>query len=175
MPSDTYDSIDRDGLPKAPQDSSLSTKNVDFQVGVTEDTPLLKSPAPSTHEPIHRISHRWIVLILITMLTLLEFGDQLMDAPLTRVYESIYCYEYWEEHDPSKLLTGRMSAGPGALQGIDEKLCKIPEIQSKVAALIGNQNLFNGIPCKWTITESYLLHTDRAYSFGPCCSFRHVG
>ncbi|KAL1305068.1 hypothetical protein AAFC00_002005 [Neodothiora populina] len=69
-----------------------------------------------------------------------------MEVPFTRVYESIYCYKYWEVHDSSKLLQGRDVVGPGAIGGVSEALCKIPEVQADVAALMGNLAFFNGIP-----------------------------
>jgi len=71
-----------------------------------------------------------------------------MEPPLTRVYESIYCYEYWEQQDPSKLLASRESVAPGAVGGVEERFCKVPSVQASVALLQGNLSLFNGMPCE---------------------------
>lgn len=143
-------------------DSTTFKKGGDIDVTASEETPLLRTSSPSSAGEVLAesgpISTRWIVIILLLLSVLLQAGDQLMQTPLTRVFESIYCYEYWEEHDPSKLLAGRIGAGPGALGGVEEALCKVPEIQSQVAALLGNLNFFNGIPCKSSNSQAAESH-----------------
>lgn len=83
---------------------------------------------------------------MLLIIGLLTIADALADSPLKRVFESIYCYEYWEEHDPSKLLVGRDAVGPGAIGTVAEKWCKIPTVQAEVATLRGWQIFINGIP-----------------------------
>lgn len=77
---------------------------------------------------------------------LLQMGDQLADTPQTRIIEGIFCYKYWEKADPSKLLLSRDVVGPGAVGGVDEAWCKLPQIQGQVAHLKGYQIMFDGIP-----------------------------
>lgn len=122
---------------------------------VDEETPLLRTSSPPREGEVLDVSRhtnglntRWIVPVCMLLAVLLQCGSQLMDAPFARVFESIYCYRYWEVHDPSKLLMDRATVGPGAIGGVDEAFCKVPEVQAQVAALEGNLGLFNGIPCK---------------------------
>lgn len=91
---------------------------------------------------------RHTVTLILVLVVILQMADQLMEAPTTRIFESIYCYEYYEVHDPSKLLMPRATIGPGAVGGVKEELCKVAEVQSAVAALEGNQLFWTGIPCE---------------------------
>lgn len=84
-----------------------------------------------------------MVVIFIGGVTL---ADQIASTPTKRVMESIVCYNYMETADPSKILIPRSVIGPGALGGVDEKWCKVSEVQSTVAGLYGWQLFFEGIP-----------------------------
>ena len=65
---------------------------------------------------------------------------------MTRIYESIYCYHYWEQEDPTKILIPRSAVGPGALGGVEERWCKTAEVQGKIAMLKGTQQFLECIP-----------------------------
>ena len=119
----------------------------------TETSPLLRPDSPITGEILdvplqssHARSPRFIVTWVILVVMMVLVGDQLAEVPQMRIFESIYCYQYWEKVDHTKLLVGRAGVGPGAVGGVDEKWCKIPQIQGKVAELKGYQTLFDGIP-----------------------------
>lgn len=77
---------------------------------------------------------------------LVSLGDQLQESPETRILESVICYRYYEQEDPSKLLVGRDAVGPGAIGGVPEMLCKADEVQSQLALLKGWQLLFISVP-----------------------------
>lgn len=124
------------------------------EVHETEATPLLGQilPTPSgkcvPHNGKTQTSPR-IILILVGILVLIvQCGDQFQQAPLTRIYESIYCYDYWETRDPSKILIPRSDIGPGAVGGVSEHWCKVAEVQGKVAMLQGTQQFLDCIPSR---------------------------
>lgn len=82
-------------------------------------------------------------MVFVAILTL---ADGLNVSPTKRLMESILCYEYYERHDPSKILLSRDQVRPGALGGVDELLCKIAPVQASVASLAGWQTFFDGFP-----------------------------
>jgi len=138
-----------------PEDSIESRDNEDIvgtRVVAAEDTPLLRTNSqPISQKGVsesHHITTRWIVPTILAIIVILQCGDQLMEPPLIRVFESIYCYQYWEQQDPSKLLASRENVAPGAVGGVEERFCKVPDVQASVALLQGNLNLFNGLPCE---------------------------
>jgi len=117
----------------------------------TEVTPLLGHITGSydgslKKDGLSQMSPRAILIIMGVMILIVQCGDQLSEAPLTRIYESIYCYQYWEQEDPSKILIPRTDVGPGALGGVDEQWCKVAEVQGKVAMLKGTQQFLDCIP-----------------------------
>lgn len=83
---------------------------------------------------------------MLFMVLLVSFGDQLRESPETRIFESVICYRYYEQFDPSKIKLGRDEVGPGAIGGVDESLCKVDAVQDDLAQLNGYQNFFNGFP-----------------------------
>ncbi|GAB7352788.1 hypothetical protein MBLNU459_g3409t2 [Dothideomycetes sp. NU459] len=117
----------------------------------TEQTPLLRSRSASVSEMAEGaekrvMAPRTIVAIVIWFLLIVQFGSELTESPFIRIVESIYCYEYWEIADPSKLLAGRDTVRPGAMGGVEERWCKVAKIQSQVASLRGWQTFLDGIP-----------------------------
>jgi hypothetical protein len=117
----------------------------------TEVTPLLgqnTKPHDGTtkKDGSCRMSSRAILIIMGVLVLIIQCGDQLSEAPLTRIFESIYCYQYWEQEDPSKILIPRSAVGPGALGGVEERWCKVAEVQGKVAMLKGTQQFLDCIP-----------------------------
>ncbi|MCJ1386988.1 hypothetical protein MMC17_010117 [Xylographa soralifera] len=73
-------------------------------------------------------------------------GEQIMETPQTRIYESVICYRYYEKADPSKIRLGRDAVGPGAIAGVDEVFCKADEVQDELAMLNGILQLLDGVP-----------------------------
>ncbi|KAI4844471.1 MFS general substrate transporter [Aureobasidium sp. EXF-8845] len=117
----------------------------------TEITPLLGSNAKPNDGILKKdesaqMSPRTILVIMGVMILIVQCGDQLSEAPFTRIFESIYCYQYWEQEDPTKILIPRSAVGPGALGGVEEQWCKVAEVQGKVAMLKGTQQFLDCIP-----------------------------
>jgi len=117
----------------------------------TETSPLLPSDpergdvSSGTKQDISW-SSKSIILALIVVVVLVQAGDQLMESPQTRIIESVICYRYYEQHDPSKLQIGREGIGPGAIGGVAEMFCKEDVVQGQLALLRGYQQLFDGFP-----------------------------
>lgn len=118
--------------------------------GLSEDSPLLKQD----DDAARRSKRQWrswqtpivIISMLIVIATLVTAGDQLTEYSRPRIYEAILCFKYYEKVDPSRLHFGRDQAGPGAIDGVDELLCKINPVQDELAVLVGYQRFFDGIP-----------------------------
>lgn len=124
-------------------------------VNETETTPLMGRDTESHDGPVKKdgsrqMSSRAILIIMGVLILVVQAGDQFSEAPLTRIYESIYCYQYWEQEDPSKILVPRSAVGPGALGGVEERWCKVAEVQGKLAMLKGTQQFLDCIPSRET-------------------------
>lgn len=126
----------------------------------SEGASLLKTPvSPSSYDSIDdtivtqpritstsKRSPRRIMALVLVLVGIFTLADAIGDAAKVRIYESIICYGYWEQHDPSMLLLGREAVGAGAIGGVDEHWCKVDEIQATVAQLNGWQKTFDGFP-----------------------------
>jgi hypothetical protein len=117
----------------------------------SEQTPLLPPRSPRSvnteiSSPESKKSSSLLIITLVLLFVLsLEAGDQMIGPAQTRVFESIYCRQYYEKHDPSAI------HGPGR-NGVDEELCKISVIQGQVAMLKGWQLTFDGLGSKFALS-----------------------
>ncbi|KAK3073111.1 hypothetical protein LTR53_005592 [Teratosphaeriaceae sp. CCFEE 6253] len=96
--------------------------------------------------PPRWLTQQRLVYLLMLIVVVVGAGDQIIESPQTRIFESIICYRYYEEADPSKLLAGRGSVGPGAIGGVLESDCKVNVVQEQLAMLRGYQQLLDGFP-----------------------------
>ncbi|KAH7378367.1 major facilitator superfamily domain-containing protein [Pyrenochaeta sp. MPI-SDFR-AT-0127] len=105
-----------------------------------EGAPFL-SPIDSASLPIVAPQKKkpWVLLVALVfaLVAIIDVGAFLADPPRTRVYESNLCLIYYREHDPSAI---------GADGNVPEKLCKIDEVQQKMAMIFGWQDMFDAIP-----------------------------
>lgn len=87
---------------------------------------------PKTKKP-------WVSLVLLAfaLVAIVDIGAFLADPPRTRVYEANLCLIYYREHDPSAI---------GEDGAVPEKLCKVDEVQQKMAMIFGWQDMFDAIP-----------------------------
>jgi hypothetical protein len=94
----------------------------------TEASPLLQTtqetPKPAPKWSFQVQAPRHIVLLLALLILSLATGGALMTVPTTRILEDILCHRYYGD------LQGRNGS-------IDEKLCKVDDIQSDLAYLNG--------------------------------------
>ncbi|KAL1596410.1 hypothetical protein SLS60_009056 [Paraconiothyrium brasiliense] len=111
-----------------------------------EGAPLLSAMEPASREPSpaplpeHSTKKKpWKVLVFLifVLITIVDVGAFLAEPPKTRVFEANICARWYEENDPSKL--GKDGAVP-------EALCKIDEVQQKLAMIFGWQDTFDAIP-----------------------------
>lgn len=93
-----------------------------------EFPPLLQRPLNPLPEPTAESSKPWILLVgvLTILIALTDMGATLVNAPKTRLYESVICLHYYERADPSKIQNNGI---------VREELCKINAVQDTVAML----------------------------------------
>ena len=104
-----------------------------------ERTPLL---ADGHRDPQNRASKLWnrktyTFALILTSVILLNGGNTVQEAPKTRLFESIFCSNFYREHDPSFI-------GEDGI--VPERFCKIEPVQSDVAMLKGWQVFLDNIP-----------------------------
>ena len=138
--------VDAEAHISTPRSGSSISKDSTMHGKVDERSRLLPAPEhgiiiemPS--ERPRRMSHQTVILLLTLIILLAACGDQLMDSPQTRIIESIICYRYYEQQDSSKIHVG---AGPGAVGGVAEILCKVDAVQEDLAMLRGYARLWVG-------------------------------
>jgi MFS family permease len=86
-------------------------------------------------QAIEKIRFRFMVT-LFTMILAFEVGIVMANGPMTRIYESIACRQYYAEYDP------RQIAADGQ---VPESMCKIKEVQTELAAVKGYMEFFDGV------------------------------
>ncbi|GCB18867.1 hypothetical protein AAWM_01752 [Aspergillus awamori] len=114
-----------------------------------EDAPFLASgqrpsspvdegePSPSDAQKEHLRKTRFrLMLTLFAMILAVEVGICMSNGPVTRIYESIACREYYAQHDPTQI---------GADGEVQEELCKVKAVQQDLAAVKGYMEFFDGI------------------------------
>ena len=84
------------------------------------------------------------LLLATTILFLLESADLLLLPPKIRLLEAKLCRKYYESTEPPIVSLAKGD--------VEEKLCKIPEIQAHLASIRGWQVIWDAIPGK-TITH----------------------
>ncbi|KAL4920109.1 MFS general substrate transporter [Aspergillus aurantiobrunneus] len=77
-----------------------------------------------------------LMITLLAMILAVEVGFVMAGGPMTRIYESIACREYFAQFDPTKI---------GSDGQVAEELCKGKEVQSEVAAVKGYMEFFEGV------------------------------
>ncbi|KAK2768347.1 hypothetical protein FQN54_000201 [Arachnomyces sp. PD_36] len=77
-----------------------------------------------------------LTVVLFVMVLALETGMIMSMGPLTRLYESIACRNYYSLSDPGKI---------GAGGQVKEELCKVNDVQTEVAAVVGYMQFFDGL------------------------------
>ena len=81
---------------------------------------------------------RWKVFVLVLgLFVTVNVSMTLQEPPRTRLFESIYCRDFYQSNDPGRI-------GDGGF--IDEQDCKIDAVQSQVALLKGWLEFFNFLP-----------------------------
>ena len=118
--------------------SGVSSSCLDDEVGASAETPLLDEQIPSHGAP--RINQEVglqraqplskIVFYFMTIHFLLAFCEIILVAPLIKLFENSLCVSHFGFPDG----------------GVEEALCKIPEIQRPLATIRGWKSMFDTIP-----------------------------
>ncbi|KAF5027366.1 hypothetical protein F66182_526 [Fusarium sp. NRRL 66182] len=95
--------------------------------------------------PPLRLQPETVTWLIIAVVFLQTCGECLMDGPRIRITEAIFCYRYYEAHDPSKIHRGRDAVSPGATDGVDEAWCKVDAVQTQLADLDAYQRMLDGL------------------------------
>ncbi|PLN83339.1 MFS transporter [Aspergillus taichungensis] len=77
-----------------------------------------------------------LMVTLFAMVLAIEVGIVMAGGPMTQIYESITCREFYARTDPSQI-------GPSGY--VEESQCKLKEVQSELAAVKGYMEFFDGI------------------------------
>lgn len=109
--------------------------------GSTDERTCLLSPTDqSASFPLSSPDKKpWVRLVVLVFLlvSIIDVGGFLSDAPKTRVFEENICLVYYRQHDPSQI---------GSDGSVPEKLCKVDEVQQKLAMIFGWQDMFDAVP-----------------------------
>lgn len=110
----------------------------------SESTPLIQNTETQgtpTRLPISQARKTYILLLTSLFVLSLGIGDEIINPAQTRVFEAIYCRRFYEKHDPSVIAPGYHDgwwddeSRQGVLLGIQERWCKVPEVQGDVATV----------------------------------------
>ncbi|KAA8644006.1 hypothetical protein EYZ11_010863 [Aspergillus tanneri] len=106
-----------------------------FLSSAESDSHIEKQPHDEPHAIDSKLRTR-LMITLFAMVLSVEVGLVMASGPITRIYESIACREYYAQYNPKQI---------GSNGEVDEKLCKLKEIQSELAAVKGYMEFFDGI------------------------------
>jgi len=116
--------------------------------GSEETSPLLTRPASSPRSSPHgaKTTHHPespfypYASILVGVISLVaDLGGSLVDTPEVRLLEMAVCRDYYRVHDPDVI-------GKPPYSYVDEKLCKVKDIQVSLAYLRATKSLLMAIP-----------------------------
>lgn len=91
-----------------------------------------------------------LTMVLFLMVLTLEIGMIMTAGPLTRLYESVACRNYYLQHDSGKI---------GANGQVKEELCKVNDVQAEVAAVVGYREFYDGLLSMLTLICLFLFYT----------------
>lgn len=99
------------------------------------------SSIASTDMTAKKVKHSGyrVAVICMAYSILMTTGNNLMLIPINRIFEISICRTYYQAHGLSHITADGY---------IDEQLCKIQPIQSKLVSLVGWDNFLYEVPCK---------------------------
>lgn len=117
--------------PLLAQHQSTSSSSADAVSGAAGDavsSTELKSPL-----------YPYTLFFIFALSFIANLGDSLVDTPEVRLLEMAICRDYYLEHDPSVI-------GPLPRSYVDERLCKLNEIQVDLAYMRAVKSLLMTVP-----------------------------
>jgi hypothetical protein len=140
-------------MASAPEYSRSSREDAPFLPETTSDDTNTPTEPKSLHQnnadsaaAAKKIGFR-LKLILFLMILAVDIGFAFLEGPMVRILESIACRQYFAVVDPSKI---------GANGYIPEDQCKLPEVQSELAAVKGYHMFFDGLLSMFMFPRAYL-------------------
>ena len=91
--------------------------------GNGQPLPLLKFPSRNEQLVKSKQLYNSILISLVTLVIVFDAPAMLQVSPRARLFETVYCREYYAEHAPNLISNDGV---------VEEQLCKIVQIQSKL-------------------------------------------
>lgn len=92
---------------------------------------------------VHNHHRSYYILACIFILFLInQFCIILLEVPRVRLFERVICDRYYKDHDERPLAATLQIRDSGS----KEELCKLPDIQSELATVIGIKTALDAIP-----------------------------
>lgn len=109
---------------------------------VSDQLPFLDPPesaniAQPSHSPYSRGFQLYALTNILSLIFLLDVSGTIIAAPAVRILESILCHDHYKKFDPSRI---------GNNGAVEEKYCKIDQVQEMVAFLNGWDTFFANLP-----------------------------
>lgn len=100
--------------------------------------------SPRAAATVRNYYRSYYILACIFVLFLInQFCSILIEVPRVRLFERVICDRYYSDHDDRLLAATRLQVRDS---GSKEELCKLPEIQSELATVIGIKTALDAIP-----------------------------
>lgn len=100
--------------------------------------------SPRAAATVRNYNRSYYILACIFVLFLInQFCSILIEVPRVRLFERVICDRYYSDHDDRLLAATRLQVRDS---GSKEELCKLPEIQSELATVIGIKTALDAIP-----------------------------
>jgi len=148
MPIQTVRATERPTMTSSPAEPGFASPSPVSN----ETSPLLTRPASISSNPRSSASHLAktahhpkspfypYASILVGVISLVaDFGGSLLDTPEVRLLEMAVCRDYYRVHDLGVI-------GTPPLSYVDEKLCKVKDIQANLAYLRASKFILMAIP-----------------------------
>lgn len=126
--------------------NSGGSAGLDGQTAEAEETSPLLVPGPAANSSEARPSpsaspslYPYALIFIFALSFLTAVGDSLLDTPEVRLLEMAVCRDYYRIHD-SKVI------GEPPLSYVDEKLCKLGQIQVDTAYIRAIKKVWETIP-----------------------------
>lgn len=107
-----------------------------------DQLPFLNLPGPANSTQPSSSSHSrgfrlYTLAIILSLVFWVDVAESIEAAPTIRILESILCLDYYKKFDPSRV---------GNNGAVEEKYCKIDQVQELVAYLNGWDAFFVSLP-----------------------------
>ena len=117
----------------SPEAKPFLDSSSDSSHSSTDSTP---SVDPVAEQRAHKLRVR-VTLLIAMLIVAVDLPSVLAGTSMIRIIESIYCRQYYDMADPSKI-------GPDG--SIPEKLCKVEDVQKNLSTLRGMMSFWSHLP-----------------------------